>query len=262
VSAVAAAVPPLVGATPPVSPSTTRLTLVELRKMADTRSARWMLAAVQVLSVAVTVVALVLGHRDDHTFVNFLALSALPAAALLPVLGVLLVTAEWSQRTVLTTFVLSPRRLRVAGAKIMAGMLSSAGSLAIALAVAFAGTGAGLALDRVDGGWHLPAAQVGQALLAVLLPVAMGTAFGLAFRSSPVAIVTYFLLPTLLSAIIGLAPRAGHVLAWLNWDDASSPLLGEHLTGSDWAHVATSAALWILLPLLTGLIRLTRGDLG
>ena len=39
---------------------------------------------------------------------------------LLPIIGILLVSSEWSQRTALITFTLVPKRMRVMSAKIAA----------------------------------------------------------------------------------------------------------------------------------------------
>ena len=44
----------------------------------------------------------------------------------LPVLLILMVTSEWSQRTGLTTFTLEPHRGRVVGAKFVAGLIRRA----------------------------------------------------------------------------------------------------------------------------------------
>ena len=48
----------------------------------------------------------------DRTFLNFMGATATPQGFLLPVLGILLVTSEWGQRTALTTFALEPHRGR------------------------------------------------------------------------------------------------------------------------------------------------------
>ena len=54
---------------------------------------------------------------------SYLGLSVLPMAILLPVLGIMSATQEWSQRTGLTTFTLEPRRGRVVTAKVVAAAL-------------------------------------------------------------------------------------------------------------------------------------------
>ena len=98
--------PPIRLAAPGVDggPRLGRLAAVELRKMVDTRAGFWL----QVATVAITVVAVtvrsVVGDAADHTFASVLDVGLQPAAVLLPVAGILLVTSEWSQRTGMITF--------------------------------------------------------------------------------------------------------------------------------------------------------------
>ena len=47
---------------------------------------------------------------------------------LLPVMGILLVTSEWSQRTDMTTFALEPHRSRVIMAKLVTGVVLDSSS--------------------------------------------------------------------------------------------------------------------------------------
>ncbi len=56
-------------------------------------------------------------------------------SVLLPVLGILLVTAEWSQRTALTTFTLVPRRERIIAAKAAAGVALAVAATVVCVAV-------------------------------------------------------------------------------------------------------------------------------
>ena len=77
--------------------------------------------------------------RADHTFQSVLDAGLQPAAILLPVLGILAVTSEWSQRTGLITFVLVPVRSRVLGAKLIASLLLAVAMLAMSVAVVAAG---------------------------------------------------------------------------------------------------------------------------
>ncbi|MFY1636315.1 hypothetical protein ACN27F_24085 [Solwaraspora sp. WMMB335] len=67
-------------------------------------------------TVAVVALLLIFVDPAEQTFASTFVLALLPSAFLLPVLGVLLVTTEWSQRTALTTFALIPLRHRVLGA--------------------------------------------------------------------------------------------------------------------------------------------------
>ena len=62
---------------------------------------------------------------------------------LLPIVGILLVTSEWSQRTAQVTFTLVPRRGRVLAAKVSASVVLALVAFALALVLAVAGHGAG-----------------------------------------------------------------------------------------------------------------------
>lgn len=110
-------------ATAPAAPRTTvtrpslaRLSAVEVRKVLDTRAERWFLAAIAALVLLAVGSYLV---QADGPLVLADALSG-PGDVLrllLPALGVLSMTGEWTQRTALTTFALVPRRGRVLIAK-------------------------------------------------------------------------------------------------------------------------------------------------
>ena len=253
--------PPLVGAKEPTRPGMATLTLVEMRKMIDTRSGKWLLAIIALLSVAVVTIGVIVGTRADRTFLNLFMFTLLPTALILPVLGILLVTAEWSQRTALTTFTQVPQRPRIAAAKVLAGIVFSVLALLTSIVMSAIGNLVVVALDRGSGGWRLPAADLGQPLLLVALSVVMGIAFGMVFLNSPFAIVVYFLAPIVISAVTGIFAAIRDTMRWLDINSAQSPLIGERLTGEQWAQLGTASALWILLPLALGLLRLTRSEL-
>jgi len=253
--------PPLVGAKEPTRPGMATLTLVEMRKMIDTRSGKWLLATIGLLSVAAVTIGVIVGTRTDRTFLNLFLFTLLPTAVILPVLGILLVTTEWSQRTALTTFTQVPQRPRVAAAKVLAGVAFSVLSLLTSLLMSAIGNAVVVALDRGSGGWRLPATDLGQALLLVTLSVVMGIAFGMVFLNSPFAIVLYFVAPIVISAVTGIFDAIRETMLWLDVNSATAPLAGESLTGEQWGHLATASALWILLPLALGLLRLSRSEL-
>jgi hypothetical protein len=133
-------------------PGLGRLVAVELRKMVNTRAGFWLQAAMVVLTVLVVIVACVVGDAADHTFQSVLNVGLQPAAILLPVLGILLVTSEWSQRTGLITFALVPVRSRVLGAKLIASLVLAVAMLVMSVAVVAAGVL--VASPGVDGTCH------------------------------------------------------------------------------------------------------------
>ena len=53
-------------------------------------------------------------------FADVLDLALAPVDMILPAIGILAMTSEWTQRTALTTFTLSPRRIPVLFAKLLA----------------------------------------------------------------------------------------------------------------------------------------------
>ena len=96
-------------------PGLGRLVAVELRKMVDTRAGFWLQVATFAITAIVVIARSVVGDAADHTFASVLEIGLKPAAVLLPVVGILLVTSEWSQRTGMITFALVPVRGRVLG---------------------------------------------------------------------------------------------------------------------------------------------------
>lgn len=113
-----------------------RLVGVELRKMADTRSGRWLLGAIVAITALILVIFYFFAEPESRTFLNLIGITATPQGFLLPVLGILLITSEWGQRTALTTFTLVPRRGRVVAAKVAAALLLGLAAIIVALALA------------------------------------------------------------------------------------------------------------------------------
>lgn len=237
-------------------PGLARLTKVELRKMVDTRSGFWLLLAVAALMVLVVVVVLVAGDTPDRTLREVLGDAVQAAAVLVPVVGILLVTAEWGQRTGLITFALVPQRARVILAKVLAGVLLSLAALVVALPLA----AIGIAIASPSGGgvWSLPAALLGQNAIYLLISMLTGLAFGAALLSSAPAIVLYFGLPIAVGALGSINAFEG-AAEWLS-TEAFNSLTEEVMSGKDWAQAGTAVLLWIGVPLAIGVWRLRRHE--
>ena len=236
-------------------PSLGRLVAVELRKMVDTRAGFW----VQVATVAITVVAVivrcVVGDAADHTFASVLYVGLQPAAVLLPIVGILIVTSEWSQRTGLITFALVPVRSRVLGAKLIASVVLAGAMLVMSVAVAAAGVL--VAAPGINGTWSDLAPLIGQSTVYVIAAMVTGVAFGAILLASAPAIVANFAVPTVWVALASLPVFAG-VAPWL--DPALDGMSEEVLSLSQWAHAGTALAVWMLLPLVIGAWRITRRE--
>ena len=234
-------------------PGLGRLTAVELRKMTDTRAGFWLLlCTVGMVAAGVTLLA-AFGKTEEHTLIKFLGVAVSPVAVVLPIAGILLVSSEWSQRTSLLTFSLVPHRSRVLAAKLAAAVVLSLAALQVCVAAALLGNAA------VDGSWSLPAGILGQTTIYVVTGMITGVGFGAVFLSSPPAIVLYFALPLAWTALGSLAFFEG-AARWLDGSRSLPPMTEELMSSAQWAHAGATLALWMLLPLLIGLWRVTRGD--
>ena len=235
-----------------------RLTRVELRKMADTRSGKWLLIGIGVITLVVIVAFYATADASERTFFNFMAAANGPQGLLLPVLGILLVTSEWSQRTALVSFTLTPVRGRVLLAKFLAGLVAGLAAIAIAVVLAALATVVGGA----DNAWaQVGVDDLGKFVLLQVTGVLQGLAFGLLFLNSSAAIVSYFVLPSALNIVGTLWKSMTEVQPWIDLWSAQSPLfLGGNLTGEQWAQSTTSTVIWVVLPFAVGLVRVLRAE--
>jgi len=238
-----------------------RLTLVELRKLADTRAGLWLLIVIGLGAAGTAAIMLGFAPDAEQTFNQFFQFGLLPTSVLLPVLGILSMTSEWSQRTALATFTLVPARGRVIAAKLAAGALIAVAATAVTFGIAAAGNLLGIALGG-DGNWSMSAALLGQAVLGQVVYVLMGLGFGALLMNSPLAIVTYFALPTLWSVLGEVIKGLRSVAGWLDLNATSLPLSEPGMTGDQWARFAVSAAVWVVVPVVLGTVRALRREVA
>jgi ABC-2 type transport system permease protein len=232
-----------------------RLAAVELRKLADTRAGFWLLVVTALVAVAIVVLVLVFGDDADRSLDEVFAAALGTVSVLLPVLGILAVTSEWSQRTALATFTLVPERERVVAAKLLAGAAFGAVATAVCLVLAVAGT----AIAGAD--WSLAFSGVAGGLLYMVIGMLMGMALGLALMSSPLAIVLYFVIPTIIAVLVEAIRALRGLGEWVDTTITFDPLVNDEMAGGDWSRLAVSVAIWLGIPLLVGLLRLRRSEL-
>jgi ABC-2 type transport system permease protein len=241
-------------------PGAGRLIAVELRKMVDTRAGFWLPLGVAAITVITTIALMLSEPAHAHTFRHTLYVTLQPLALLLPVMGVLLITSEWSQRTALTTFTLVPNRARVLGAKLVACLAVSVAALVVALAVS--ALAEAVSPGSAGDAWSLAPAMIPQAFIYLAGAMITGAAFGAAVLISAPAIVAYLLLPTVWDAAVGGIHSLRHVATWLDSSQSLAPLARNPLSASDWTHALATLALWLGLPLAIGCWRLARRDVG
>jgi hypothetical protein len=234
------------------------LVRAELRKMVDTRAGFWVQFSIVLVTLAPVIAQCISKQQDDQTFAAQLTATVGLSGYLLPIVGVLLVTSEWNQRTALITFVLVPHRSRVLGAKLAAGVVLAL--LAFAVCVAVSALAAAFFPPTGLDTWALPAGMIGQHALVMVTGMLGGIGFGAAVLSSAPAIVGFFLLPIAWS-IVGTIRVLRGAARWLDGSLSLAPLPEHLLTGTQWARVGATLAVWMVLPILIGLWRITRGEI-
>ena len=239
-------------------PGLGRLTAVELRKMTDTRAGFWLQLAIVVLTVLVVAATCIWARPEDQTLRSMLSIAVAPASVLLPIVGILLVSSEWSQRTAMTTFALVPRRPRVLAAKLLASVVLSLVALALCLVVAAVGTA--VAAPGLEHTWSLPVGLLGQHVVSLGTGMISGVALGAALLASAPAIVLSFVLP-IAWAIVGRLAGLDAVARWLDGTYSLAPMTEHLMSAMEWARAGTTLALWMLLPLLIGLWRIVRCEI-
>ena len=252
-----ALVPPTGTALPAIHPLRfPTLLAVELRKMTDTRSGRGLLAVTVAASAAVLVWKLT--HSSIETsFDNYSAGVATMVAFVTPLIGLLAMTSEWTQRTALTTFTLAPRRLPVITAKYVASLVLSLATVAVGLAMA-AGACAigGIVHGPADfSGWL---GDVRYAAIFVVLQVTMAAAFGALAANTPAALSAFLLAPTLWAVLAqgALRPVAG----WLDIFEAYGRLSSDRPL-DEIGRTLTAIAVWVVVPAAIGLARSLRREI-
>jgi ABC-type transport system involved in multi-copper enzyme maturation permease subunit len=236
-----------------------RLVAVELRKMVDTRAGFWLQVAMVGLTAVVVVVRLLVGDAADHTFQHVLDAGLQPAAILLPVLGILLVTSEWSQRTGLITFALVPARSRILGAKLVASLLLAVAMLA--MSVAIVAVGVLVSSPGVEGTWSYAVPLIGQSAVNLTAVMVVGVALGALLLAPAPAIVLLFALPTSLMAVLSLPAFSG-IDQWVDYARNLGQMTPDVISATQWAQTGTSLVIWMVLPLLIGTWRLTRREVS
>ena len=243
----------------------TRLVKIELRKMFNTRSGFWMLISIGVLSVIATGAVIIFAPDTAVTYESFATAIGLPMSVILPMIAILAVTSEWSQRSGLTTFTLVPSRGRVIGAKAIATLLVGLGSMAVAFAVGALGNVAGSALAGVDTVWDISLSMAPQMVLGDLVGMAIGFTLGVVLRNSAAAIVGYFVVSFVMPGVLVLLAQVRSwfedLQPWIDWNKTQVALLdGATNTAKEWAMLGSTTMIWIVIPLVVGLLFLRRSE--
>jgi ABC-2 type transport system permease protein len=241
-----------------------RLAGVELRKALDTRAGRWFTISILVLVLGVQVIYAFAAPEDALGYGDFLSVAGGVLGYFMPILIIMLVTSEASQRNGLVTFTLEPRRSRVVVAKFLAGFALSFAVMVLAALIAVVGTLIGVATGA-EADWSVDGNLLFNGfVLANVIGVLIGFAIATLLMNTPAAIVGYFayslILPIAVGILSSLSSGFADVAPWIEFNTAQSPLfMGDYTpTAEEWAQIATSGTIWLVVPLVLGIARLLR----
>jgi ABC-2 type transport system permease protein len=242
----------------------TRVISVELRKMFDTRSGFWLLMSVAITSALATGAVILWAPDSNLTYDTFAAAIGFPMAVILPVLAILSVTSEWTQRSGLSTFTLIPHRGRVIAAKAVATVIIAVASMVVAMVIGALGNILGTAITGTATVWDVSFVHLSDIVLANVLGMLLGFMLGVLIRNSAGAIVGYFVVSFVLTGLSELLAGTSawwfDNRAWVDFNVAQGVLFNGGLVARDWAHLATASGIWLVIPLAIGLRLLLRSE--
>jgi ABC-2 type transport system permease protein len=259
----AATVPSLdISDTPPTPLS--RLVRVEFRKAIDTRAGFWFATSIVGLVLVVLTIFTLVAPDGEKNFKDLLTVAGGALSYFLPILIIMLVTSEQSQRNGLVTFTLEPKRSRVVLAKFIAGVLLSAVVMVLATVLAVVFT-ALAALAGASPEWSVDANLLFNGfVLGNLIGIFVGFALAMLLMNTPAGIVSYFayslILPIAVGILSALSETFNDIAPWVEFNTAQTPLFtGDYQpSGEEWAQIATTGFIWLVIPLTLGIYRLLR----
>ncbi len=241
-----------------------RVVSVELRKMFDTRSGFWLMASIGILAVLATGAVVLFAPDDELTYEAYASAIGIPMTIILPVIAVLSVTSEWSQRTGLTTFTFVPGRGRVIGAKALCSVGVGVVSIALAAAIGAVGNVVGSAIAGLDTVWDVSATELALIALAQVIGLLVGFTLGVLLRSSAAAIVGYFIYAFVLAGLTELLAASQDWFAdargWVDFNYAQVPLFDGVPSATEWAQLGVTSFVWLVVPLAIGLRLVMRSE--
>jgi ABC-type transport system involved in multi-copper enzyme maturation permease subunit len=244
-----------------------RLVRVELRKSRDTRAGFWLLVAIGgVVLLILTIATIITVVQEEPVLLgDFVAIAAYVTTILLPLLAIMLVTSEWSQRSAMVTFTLEPRRARVVLAKMVVGVLLTLLTLAVALVAGLVCT---LICDLANPeltSWDLGLDGLAGFVVTQTLAMLGGFALAALLLNTPAAIVLFFVyryaLPGVFAFGVAISDWFESVAPWIDFQAAQDDIYEWNLSGGEeWAHLIASGLLWLGLPLGLGMWRILRAE--
>ena len=126
------------------------------------------------------------------------------------------------------------------------------------------GTVVGTTIAGTSPVWDVSVAEGLNIVLGNLLCLLTGTMLGMLIRSSPGALVVYFVYSLLLPTVAGFLATSQDwfrdLQPWVDLNFAQAALFSGSLTGEQWANVAVTTTIWLLVPGAIGLRAVMRSE--
>jgi ABC-2 type transport system permease protein len=234
----------------------------EIAKLRYLALPRWTAGSVFAITLIVGAALLVFppGNVDKYISTPAFALGVVFGIAAI-VFGVWSASVEFSSGTLQRTLTAEPTRSRVLGAKLLCVLVGTA-IVALGAAAASAGlseiaaSNAGVSLDDGD-----LAKQLFSQVPTALAFAGIGFAFGLLTRSMGGGITLALALAYIADGIIGFIPGFENIGFGRMAHDLSSGLSGEGETVNAVGAAALGSLAWVIIVMVPGWVRFTRGDL-
>ena len=237
------------------------LVKAESRKYVNTRAALVLSILMAAVLAAVTIGAIA-AYPDLTKVATGTNLQFLPLAmtsALTAIIVILPVTSEWTQRGVLTTFVVEPRRERVIAAKALVALgVVLTVWLAIQLSWAVFNA-AGAAAHGLEASWEFHWTRWLGGIEVLLLNAAVAFALALLLRNTALTITVFVAAPVTVGALSQFGELLEKITAWLRSPGASLQTILSTQTGGQtpdatlWGQFTVGIIIWIVVPLIIGL---------
>ena len=272
----AAATPLLTGSRSAIKPlSFSRVLAYEFRKSVSTRASRWTLAAAiagTIATAAILYLSLLLTDFDttqhftwiqlaNSTTDSFMGIAQI-SMILFSLFLILMVTTDWTNRSIMTTYTLTPRRGWVLSAQLIVAL-----TYALALWVLCLGLGtlvAGLLspLENVNISWSVTAWDVFGPLLSNLGLAISAFLLGIAVMNGSAAIIMWMMVPAFLNTLLNFNGVISDIAQWLNLKVALNAAVADPGAAVSWGRTATSVVLWLGVPAVIGTWRTLHRDAG
>lgn len=234
----------------------TTLLSVELRKLVDTRTGKALVGLSILIPLAALIWMLTKGNSIEVSWQSYSIFSGVLGITI-PLIALFAMTSEWTQRTALTTFTLSPRRGRVLAAKFLSSFTVAMAMLAVVIAMTLGAVALGGLITGQTASFDSFGTDVRGLVVMTALQVIMAAGFGALAAQTAVAVAAFLVAPSAW-ALLGTLVLGGNA-QWLDVF-AAYGRLASSTPLADLPQTITAITVWVVLPATIGVVRSLRRE--